>query len=140
VDDEPFIRDLIRDSLAARNYETTMAASGVEALDVLARDRFDIVITDVVMPGMEGFELLKRVKKSYPSVRVIVLTGYARSANIGDFLLQGADEFLAKPFRPSELLSALRRVEQLIAGGGGDARGAAREGSPPDGPDTRGPA
>jgi len=115
VDDEPFIRDLVRDTLRSRNYETGMASNGAEALDLLSRESFDIVVTDVVMPGMEGLELVKRIKKSHPGTRVIVLTGFARNADIGDFLLQGADDLLPKPFRANDLIEVIRRV---IKGGG----------------------
>jgi DNA-binding response OmpR family regulator len=119
VDDEPYIRDLIRDTLKIRKYEAATAANGVEALDILARESFDIVVTDVVMPGMGGLELVKHLKKNHPQVRVIVLTGYPRQSDIGDFLLQGADEFLPKPFRGNDLVAVIRRVEDRIAAGGG---------------------
>jgi DNA-binding response OmpR family regulator len=114
VDDESYIRDLIRDTLTAKGYQVGVAANGVEALDMLPRDRFDIMVTDVVMPGMEGLELVKQVKRLHPQVRIVVLTGYPRSSDIGDFLLQGADDFLPKPFRANALLAVLRKVEQKI--------------------------
>jgi len=114
VDDEAYIRDLVRDTLRARQYETSTAANGVEALDLLGRERFDIVVTDVVMPGMAGLDLVKAIRKSHPHVRVIVLTGYPRNADIGDFLLQGADDLLPKPFRANDLLEVLRRVEEKV--------------------------
>jgi len=122
VDDEAYIRDLVRDTLRARRYETATAANGVEALDLLAREKFDIVVTDVVMPGMAGLELVKAIRKSHPHIRVIVLTGYPRNADIGDFLLQGADDLLSKPFRANDLLEVIRKVEEKVppppAGGG----------------------
>ena len=114
VDDEPYIRDLIRQTLKARNYEAGMAANGVEALEVLSRERYDIMVTDVVMPGMEGYELVKQAKRLHPHIRIIVLTGYPRTTDIGDFLLQGADDLLPKPFRANDLLAVIKRVEQKI--------------------------
>jgi len=114
VDDEPYVRDLIRDTLRARKYLAATASNGIEALDLMARDPFDIVVTDVVMPGMGGMDLVKQLKKLHPQVRVIVLTGYPRQSDIGDFLLQGADEFLPKPFRGNDLISVIHRVEQRI--------------------------
>ena len=112
VDDEPFIRSLLRDALKTKNYETTLAANGEEALEALAQQRYDLVISDVVMPGMEGFELLKRIRKKYPGLRVIILTGFAREHEISDFLLHGANEYLTKPFQVTELLAA---VEEVLA-------------------------
>ena len=123
VDDEPYIRELVRETLKSRSFETGVAANGVEALDILSRERFDIMLTDVVMPGMDGLELLKRAKRAHPKLRVIVLTAYPRQSDIGDFLLQGADEFLPKPFRANDLVAAIRKVQ-------GQAPGPAPGGTP----------
>ena len=110
VDDEPFVRNLIRDTLSTRDYETGFAGNGAEALDELARNTYDLVISDVVMPEMAGFELLKRIRKEYPAIRVIILTGFSREHDISDFLLYGANEYLTKPFQVSELLAAVEKV------------------------------
>lgn len=110
VDDEHFVRDLLVKILARRGHDVVGVEAGEQALERLAVERFDVVLTDVVMPGIDGFELLRRVKGSWPSVRVIVLTGYARRQSISDFLLYGADEYLAKPFQVHELLAAVDRV------------------------------
>jgi len=110
VDDEPFVRHLIRDTLKTRGFATGSAANGVEALEELAKEPYDLVISDVVMPEMEGFELLKRVKKDYPGLKVIILTGYSSQHDISDFLLYGADEYLTKPFQVNELLAAVEKV------------------------------
>jgi DNA-binding response OmpR family regulator len=110
VDDEPFIRNLIRDTLKPRGFETGFAENGVEALEELDRRPYDLVISDVVMPKMEGFELLKRIKKLQPNLPVIILTGFSREHDISDFLLYGADEYLTKPFQVNELLAAVEKV------------------------------
>ena len=115
VDDDPYVRELIRDTLRARQYAVAVAANGIEALEIMARDPHDIVVTDVVMPGMGGLDLVKHMKKSHPLARVIVLTGFPRDSDIGDFLLQGAAEFLPKPFRGNDLLTVIRRTEERIA-------------------------
>jgi len=121
VDDEAYIRDLVRETLRARQYETATAANGVEALDRLRREKFDIVVTDVVMPGMAGLDLVKQIKKAHPHVRVIVLTGFPRNADIGDFLLQGADDLLPKPFRANDLLAVIKKAEQKLGPEAGGA-------------------
>jgi two-component system response regulator HydG len=112
VDDEDFVREMIGETLSARHYETALAASGPEALELLAKQPFDVVLTDVKMPGMEGLELVRRIKRSHPSIHIVVLTGYPRDADIGDFMLQGADDFMPKPFRAADLVAILKRVEQ----------------------------
>jgi CheY-like chemotaxis protein len=129
VDDEPFVRELVQETLRARHYETAAAESGEEALELMAKRPFDIVVTDMVMPGMDGMELVKRVKRQWPRSRVVVLTGYPRSADISDLLLQGADDLLPKPFRAGDLMAVLLRVEARIKSEGSAtdaADGAAR--------------
>lgn len=110
VDDEDYVRDLIRDTLKTRGYETGFAENGPAALEALERESYDLVISDVVMPDMEGFELLKRMKKAHPRLKVVILTGYSRHHDISEFLLHGADEYLTKPFQVHELLSTVARV------------------------------
>lgn len=110
VDDESYVRDLIRDTLHTRGYHTALAADGQRALEALAQQTYDMVISDVVMPEMEGFELLKKVKSLHPETKVVILTGYSRHHDISEFLLHGADDYLSKPFQVQELLVAVSRV------------------------------
>lgn len=110
VDDEDLIRKLVCEALARSGYETSTACNGIEALDRMDGNRFDLVITDVAMPVMAGYELMRRVKRNWPSVKVVVLTGHPREQDISDFLLHGADEFLAKPFRLGDLVATVNRV------------------------------
>ncbi|MHC4820967.1 MAG: response regulator [Planctomycetota bacterium] len=117
VDDEAFIRDLVRDTLETRGYTTHQASNGDEALLCLERETIDIMITDVVMPGMPGLDLVKRVRHDFPGIHMIVLTGYARDQDIGDFLLEGADDLLPKPFRANDLVEVIRGVEKRLRRG-----------------------
>lgn len=110
VDDEQFVRDLLVKILQRKGHEVRGVADGQAALDALGVESWDLVLSDVVMPGIDGFDLLRRVKSGWPGVKVIVLTGYARRQSIHDFLLYGADEYLAKPFQVHELLAAVDRV------------------------------
>jgi CheY-like chemotaxis protein len=110
VDDEAYVRELIRDTLKMRGYALELASDGAAALERLERSEFDLVLTDVVMPGIEGFELLRRVKKLHPGVKVVILTGFSRHHDISEFLLHGADEYLSKPFQVHELLETVARV------------------------------
>lgn len=110
VDDESYVRELLERVLQRRGHEVHLAADGEAALELLAKNTYDLVVTDVVMPGIDGFDLLRRVKATYPGVTVIVLTGYARKQSISDFLLYGADEYLSKPFQVQALLESVDRV------------------------------
>jgi len=110
VDDESYVRDLLSRVLARRGHDVDVAADGESALEMMAENSYDLVLTDVVMPGIGGFDLLRRVKATYPNVTVIVLTGYARKQSISDFLLYGADEYLSKPFQVQALLESVDRV------------------------------
>ena len=110
VDDEQFVRDLLVKILVRRGHHVVAVATADAALAALEEQRIDLLLTDVVMPGMDGFDLLRRAKNAHPDIRVIVLTGHARSQCISDFLLFGADEYLAKPFQVHELVAAVERV------------------------------
>ncbi len=129
VDDEAYIRDLIRDTLRSRQYEVGTASNGSEALDVLSRGTYDLLVTDVVMPGMNGLDLVKQVRRQHPRVRIIVLTGFPRSADIGDFLAEGVDDFLSKPFRANDLVTVIRRLEDKIAAAAGGANSPSKDGA-----------
>jgi CheY-like chemotaxis protein len=110
VDDEHFVRDLLVKILRKQGHDVRWAACAPEALALLETELPDLVITDVVMPGMDGFELLRRIKGSHPTVKVVVLTGFARRQSISDFLLYGADGYLAKPFQVAELIQLVDRA------------------------------
>jgi CheY-like chemotaxis protein len=115
VDDEQFVRDLLEKVLRRRGHEVVAACDAVQALAALESDDFNLLLTDVVMPGMDGFDLLRRVKSAYPDMKVIVLTGYARKQSISDFLLYGADDYLSTPFPVHELGGAVDRVTGAAA-------------------------
>jgi CheY-like chemotaxis protein len=102
VDDDSDVREVIAETLEGFGYDVVVASSGEEALPMLAsRGDIGILITDVRMPGMSGFELAARAKRVDASLKVIITSGY--------FLPQPiADRFLKKPFRMHELASAVR--------------------------------
>jgi CheY-like chemotaxis protein len=111
VDDEQFVRNLLENVLGRHGHQVAAVCDAEQALAALAaKSDYDLMLTDVVMPGMDGFDLLRRVRSAYPHVKVIVLTGYARKQSISDFLLYGADEYLSKPFQVQELVAAVDRV------------------------------
>jgi len=110
VDDDPLILETICFFVSSFGYACDTASSGLEALDILTREEFQIIISDIVMPGMNGMELLKQVKNFYPKIGVIIVTGYAENYSYSDVIRAGAIDFISKPFQKDELEAKLDRV------------------------------
>jgi DNA-binding response OmpR family regulator len=98
VDDQRYFRELIAGLLAEEGYATETASSGEEALRILDRSDFDVVLTDLVMPGMDGSELVRRVKQRDPDQDVIVVTGVVDVGTAVEAMKLGASDYLLKPF------------------------------------------
>ena len=111
IDDDAMVRDAIRDILEAHGYKVEEAENGRDGLVKMRTDRFDLVITDIIMPEMEGVEAILAIREEFPSVKVIAISGGGRTANY-DFLgvagKLGANKTLQKPFRREELLRAVQ--------------------------------
>jgi DNA-binding response OmpR family regulator len=109
VDDEVEFLEPMAERLRRRQIACTTAQSGERALEALSREQFDCAVVDVKMPGMDGLDLLRRMRRDYPGVPVILLTGHA-SVELGVQGLElGAFEYLMKPVDLDELLDAVRR-------------------------------
>jgi DNA-binding NtrC family response regulator len=89
--------------LAKQNYEVVTAGSGEEAWEKINRERFDLVITDIKMPGMNGIELLSQIKKHYPDLEVIVMTAFGSEDKKEEAMRSGATFYLEKPFEMKEI-------------------------------------
>lgn len=100
VDDDPVVGRSIDRVLSARGYAVITAASGPEALDKLAREDYDVVYTDIKMPGMDGLEVAARIKASRPWLPVVIVTGYGTDANESKARDIGVTGFLHKPLSP----------------------------------------
>jgi CheY-like chemotaxis protein len=103
VDDEKLVLNSLFRELASDELEVTLAANGEEAVDMINTGQFDIVVTDMMMPGLDGFQVLKAAKKRDARTMVIILTGYGDMDSAVDALRLGADDFLQKPCDPGEL-------------------------------------
>ena len=114
VDDEERQRKALEKSLSQGNCQTVSAASGEEALAVLEEKRIDLVITDLVMPGMDGMALLRNVKHKFPSMKSIIITAYDSPESMEEAEALGVACYLAKPFDLSHLKSKVN--ELLLAG------------------------
>ena len=110
VDDEEMMRTLLNRILSREGYKIRSAEDGVVALEVLKAEKVDIVISDMKMPRLNGFELLKIVKKEYPKIGVIIMTAYGDTYTVKDALLLGADEYITKPFKSYEISLVVERA------------------------------
>lgn len=110
VDDEEMMRNLLDKILSREGYQIATAEDGQAALDQLSSRPFDIVISDMKMPRMGGFDLLKAVKKDYPRTGVIIMTAYGDTYTVKDALLLGADEYITKPFKSYEISLVVERA------------------------------
>ena len=110
VDDEPFLRDAVAASLRFLGFEVTTAQTGTDALR-LARDRpFDLVILDVMLPDIDGFEIVRRLRRDGCQVPVIFLTARDTEADKVTGLTLGGDDYMTKPFGLEELAARVRTV------------------------------
>lgn len=110
VDDEELVRKLMSKMLQKAGMEVLTAQSGEEALSVLEENSCNVVVSDVRMAGLSGFDLLKQVKAQHQDTAFVVMTGYADSFSIKDALLQGADEYIIKPFKNDEMTLVIERA------------------------------
>jgi DNA-binding response OmpR family regulator len=108
VDDEPKIRSFIGRALAAAGYATELAESGAEGLRRALQSRYDLVILDLVMPDLDGRQVLRKLLAGHPEQAVIVLSCVADVAAKVDCLERGAQDYLTKPFSLAELLARVR--------------------------------
>lgn len=110
VDDEEHIRKILTVMLSKKGCLTQAAASGQEALDMAGRTGFDAVITDIRMPGMDGLELLARLKAQDPDLIVIVITAFSSVETAILAMKQGAYDYISKPFKEDEILLVLEKA------------------------------
>ncbi len=110
VDDEEDIRAILMYFFRGKGFETLEAETGEEALEYLAKDSPDIVLLDLIMPGMGGLEALKKIHDSYPNTGVIVVTGVQDEKIASKALLLGAADYVSKPFDIRYLEFATNRL------------------------------
>ncbi len=110
VDDEEMLRSLLVKILAKEGYQVDTAIDGEDALEKLEQKSYQLLITDIKMPRLNGFELLKIVREKYPQIGVIIMTAYGDSYSVKDALLLGADEYITKPFKSFEINLIVERA------------------------------
>ncbi|GKU83692.1 response regulator [Niallia sp. NCCP-28] len=109
VDDQFGIRILLNEVFQKEGYQTFQAANGVQALEILTKNEPDIVLLDMKIPGMDGIEILKRMRKLNPDIRVIIMTAYGELDMIQEAKDLGALTHFAKPFDIDDLRDAVKK-------------------------------
>ncbi len=109
VDDELGVRDSMHEFIEMAGFRSTIASSAEEAIDMLKKNNIQVVITDIMLPGMGGLELTKLIKRKF-NTDVIVMTGYSGDYSYEEAINMGASDFVIKPVRLEELLLRLKRV------------------------------
>ncbi|MCB0718497.1 MAG: sigma-54-dependent Fis family transcriptional regulator [Bacteroidetes bacterium] len=112
VDDEHLLQNLFERLFTRNGIKVTSCSSGVQAVDLLKENEFDLVVTDFMMPDMDGLELLAHVREEYPHMRVIMITAHANVQHAVRTMKTGAIDYIPKPFSTEELVD---RVQKILA-------------------------
>jgi len=112
LDDEPIVCKRLRPAFQKAGYDVETFIDSASAMARIEEKRFDIVITDLKMKGTDGMHFLERVKDTAPETAVIVITGFATSETAKESFRKGAFDFVAKPFKLSDIIDTVKRLEQ----------------------------
>jgi len=114
VDDEPGIIVALQFLMEQNGYETLVAFSGEEAMETIARHRPDLILLDIMLPVVDGFEVCQRVRENaeWKDIRIVLVTALGSEANAAKGLALGADAYITKPFANADLLA---KVKELLA-------------------------
>ena len=114
VDDEANICQNVKKILSKKNYDVTTALNADEAIEKLTKNSYALLISDIIMPGKNGLELLKMVKNQWPLTKAMIMTAYASTDTAMKAIRLGAADYIPKPFTPDELRS---KVDRVLVGG-----------------------
>jgi len=115
VDDDRPLRHGLSQLLELAGYEVCTAEDGLEATEALAGQRFDLLLTDLKMPRMDGIELTREARRRLPWIPVIVLTGIGDLESVQEILQAGTVELVTKPFEANQMLSTIKRLLEIAA-------------------------
>ncbi|MDH3349134.1 MAG: response regulator [Desulfobulbaceae bacterium] len=118
IDDEVIVGKRLKQIFDKMGYEVEVRTDGASAIELMEQKKFDIVITDLKMDGMDGMQVLSRVRELNPATKVIIITGYAQLETSQQAFREGVFDFIAKPFRLDELKQVILRAikEQHVPG------------------------
>ena len=111
VDDDERLLEIFKTALSLEGYQCETASSAESALELINKTSFDIMLTDIRMPGIEGFELTHKAKKIIPDMAVIIMTAYAEEFSYDNAMEAGASDFIKKPFTLNELMARIQHVK-----------------------------
>ena len=115
VDDEPFVSDAVKMMLAFDGHQVDTASSGLEALALFEKEKYDLVITDYSMPVMKGDELATTIKARTPGQPIVLITAYAEMLKASHHPLAGVDFVISKPFLLENLRDAINKTTSMAA-------------------------
>lgn len=110
IDDEDIVRTSCNRTLTPAGFEVGLARNGFDGLRMLGEEKFDLVLTDLKMPDMDGIEVLKRIKEEWPGIEVIIITGYQTVDTAVKSIKLGAFDYIEKPFTPDSLINAVSKA------------------------------
>jgi len=110
VDDDPMVREVVTESIKAAGFQADECADGAEAVEKNTRDPYDLIVTDMRLPGLDGLSLIKQLKSLKSDTDVIVMTGYGSIENAVECMKAGALEYLIKPFTVDQIQLAVRKA------------------------------
>jgi len=116
VEDEPNVVSVLKRGLTHDEFEISVAPDGFVALEMIAQNSFSLIILDIMLPGINGLDLCKQLKKNNPQIPVIMLTALGSTENIVNGLDNGADDYMVKPFKIAELNARIRTLLRRYAG------------------------
>ena len=114
VEDEDSIRKFIRINLDRAGYNVFEASSGEEGLKIAEKEKIDIVVLDLMLPGIDGFEVCKALRQGYPNLGIIMLTAKSQDVDKIMGLEYGTDDYMTKPFNPTELVLRIKSLERRL--------------------------
>lgn len=112
VDDELLIRDLLYDFFVTQGWEIVLAEGGHRAIEYLRNQRFDVVLTDLKMPDMDGMDLTGRIRSLYDDLPVVIMTGYPSLDTALEALRYKVDDYIIKPFNINQLFKVVKKAAQ----------------------------
>ncbi|MCL4536240.1 MAG: response regulator [Nitrospirae bacterium] len=110
IDDEEIVRLSCKRTLVPEGYEVDTAASGKEGMELFEKSKYDLVLIDLKMPGIDGIEVLVNIKRQHPEQNVMIMTGYDTIEHIVESISSGAAHYLEKPFTPDTLIERINEV------------------------------
>ncbi len=110
IDDEAIVRISCKKCLIPEGYEVDAATNGAEGLKLTETNRYNLILTDLKMPDMDGMEFLMRIRETQPKAKVIMITGYSTAEHAEEATMLGAYDYIEKPFTPDTLIAAVKKA------------------------------